>query len=85
MLNPVHDFLIQSSAYFIICHGYDPKKFYSTEVHKGIFFLIHNGHKLEKHVSIDLGFEKSNQGELNSFPARSLQIYQKKKQSKKHL
>ena len=35
---------------------------------------------LEKHVSIDLGFEKSNQEELNSFPARSLQIYQKKKQ-----
>ena len=34
---------------------------------------------LEKQVSIDLGFEKSNQEELNSFPARSLQIYPKKK------
>ena len=32
---------------------------------------------LEKHVSIDLDFEKSNQEELNSSPARSLQIYQK--------
>ena len=50
------------------------------------FDILFSNLILEKHVSIDLGFEKSNQEELNSFPARSLQIYQKKKQqTKKHL
>ena len=43
------------------------------------FDILFSNLILEKHVSIDLGFEKSNQEELNSFPARSLQIYQKKK------
>ena len=37
---------------------------------------------LEKHVSIDLGFEKSNQEELNSFPARCK--YSKKKKKRKN-
>ena len=51
------------------------------------FDILFSNLILEKHASIDLGFEKSNQEELNSFPARSLQIYQKKKkqQTKKHL
>ena len=43
------------------------------------FDILFSNLILEKHVSLDLGFEKSNQEELNSFPARSLQIYQKKK------
>ena len=46
------------------------------------FDILFSNLILEKHVSIDLGFEKSNQEELNSFPARSLQICQKKKTNK---
>ena len=46
------------------------------------FDILFSNLILEKHVSIDLGFEKSNQEELNSFPARSLQIYQKKTNNK---
>ena len=46
------------------------------------FDILFSNLILEKHVSIDLGFEKSNQEELNSFPARSLQIYQKKNNNK---
>ena len=49
------------------------------------FDILFSNLILEKHVSIDLGFEKSNQEELNSFPARSLQIYQKRKTNKKTL
>ena len=34
------------------------------------FDILFSNLILEKHVSIDLGFEKSNQEELNSLPAR---------------
>ena len=44
------------------------------------FDILFSNLILEKHVSIDLGFEKSNQEELNSFPARCK--YSKKKKEK---
>lgn len=47
----------------------------------GKFDILFSNLILEKHVSIDLGFEKSNQEELNSFPARCK--YSKKKKKKK--
>ena len=46
------------------------------------FDILFSNLILEKHVSIDLGFEKSNQEELNSFPARCK--YSKKKKKRKN-
>ena len=48
------------------------------------FDILFSNLILEKHVSIDLGFEKSNQEELNSFPARCKYSKKKKKKKKPH-